>query len=294
MSKRRPQRRPAESVVARRELPVPAEITRAVAVIQQTRAGELLIELAENGYRKLDEFTIADHRIESGSVSNARSRLHSRQLQQFFAFASYLGSTGSLQTHRLERSTRSLQPITVMMHARQADGFMVHLPKKSLEGSQLPENMLANAAFTTGERLIGPAKPAVSFVVSDPSQRANERTMATATEIAQNRTIVDGVEVGNKMYVDEVATAPFQESLANGVGNMLGAIALRWPYSQYVEYLQTTYSQIPMHANTVPGRFGLRGIELIAPHIAFDVTTYQQIAQGELPTGMPSVHAIVT
>lgn len=119
--------------------------------------------------------------------------------------------------------------------------------------------------------------------------RPADKAIAAATEIMQNRCIVGSCTLDNgRVFNERQGVLAYQESLANGIGNMLGAVALGWTYQRYDEYLNVVYDRTPLYATQLEGAFK-SSIELIAPHVMFNQDTYTQIADGEMPSQMPDI-----
>jgi len=283
------------------EVPIPStynfkEIPEAVlhgrSLIEAEAAKKNSMHIDVNGqYRQIDEFEVNGHRIEIGAIGKGYAAINERYTKLFFAFASFMARQGEYATHRFDKQQNTLLPVSLDMHEHDKNAYLVYIPK---DAAKIAVNGAIShpIGFTTGEQLLAVDDCAVSFVASSRSQRTSETVMATATEITQNRLIVGRIKL-NKGWKseDRDVTGTFQEAVANGAGNMLGAIALGYSYRRYEEYLQDIYDHTPNWASSMKGRFGLRSIEVFAPHIMFDRQVYDQLADGEMPTSAPVLRA---
>ena len=115
-----------------------------------------------------------------------------------------------------------------------------------------------------------------------------------ATEIAQNRLAVKAVKFGSgKTHDSWHAYEPYQESIANGLGNMLGSIAIGSNYRQYDSYIHGVYRQQPMWGNDLHRTLLSSGFRLISTHIMFNQQTYEQIADDEISLAVPEIVPVI-
>ena len=273
---------------------VPPAIVRCAGLLiaEASKFGAMKIDLARGKYRTINEFTVNGHRVETGLVGSSYPVLNERHTKLFFQFASFLANQGEYVTQRFERNKGKLAPINLNTHEHNRNAYLVYLAKGAAQYSRA-KGTFAPSSFTTGEHILSSDDPSVSFVTSDRVQRTAESVMAAATEIVQNRCIVDRLTLNNgRSSSDHLVTETYQEALANSAGNMLGAIALGWPYRRYENYLANVYDR---HATywvaEMRGRLGINSVEIFAPHLMFGQETYDQLAANELPSAAPELIA---
>ncbi len=244
---------------------------------------------ADSPYTQLDAFDINGHKIEVGSIGASPRTINNEWAQRLFRFASSVGAAGSHSMNMFNGKTHEMSDVTVHTVEHAVDGNLVYVPSGMALYKRHDVKFNASS-FSTGKELLEPGGDScVSFVTADATIRPADRTMSVATEIMQNRCMVTSVETSKGKRLDyRDATGPYQETLANGVGNMAGAAILGWTYSKYEEFLQMYERTTHLWGGTLKGVLG-RSSEFIAPHIIFDASAYEQFIEGDLPTTLQPI-----
>ncbi len=256
----------------------PFEVIKAHKIITQVakRGGQPPSKLPKRAYRPVQHFAIDEHQVRIGSVEAVKPSLGPETTERFFALAARLGHLGMLPMQRFHINTETYHPVQVGIVAPAHDSHLVYgLDSKFAAGMK---NGSGGSAYTTGRPLLRPGDTSVSFVGIPASGPSLESRMAAGTEILQNRMHV--VSVSNEDRHDEEAfiCEPFQESLANGIGNMLGHVAAGATYRDYTGYVRSTLSQLGVFGHDLPG-VGT----VVAPLLIGRKGLYEQIADGEVP-----------
>lgn len=254
-----------------------AEQVRAEA----SKSGELLINLQSGAYRETDSFFLEKRHITVGSLGTSTKPLRQEKIRYLFELATSIAAQGEISTNSFNPKTHKLEPVLAKVAIHDVDGFLVNIPVGAAQLKR-DDNSLFTSSFTTGLPILGRGDPSISFVTTGPTIRPADCAMNTATEVIQNRCIVESVVFNDgkeRSYAD--AIHPFQENLANGIGNMAGAAMLGWRYSQYLEFLKV-YDHSNLWAGTIRGLLG-KEAQFIAPHIMFNEEAYDQVAAQEIP-----------
>jgi hypothetical protein len=264
-----------------RAVPTPVLRGAQLVLAEARKTGHMQLKLPDSGYRHLDQFDVNGNRIETGSVGSTRP-VRRERVQQLFKFAALFAAGGGLETQSFDPKSEGFKPVTVKTREHNVDGYLIYMPRGMAQYTKQGTSFSPNS-FTTGVPILSEGEPSISFVTSDDTVRPAERAMSTATGIMQNRYIVEGVTFGRgKAHTDTLAVNPFQEAIANGVGNASGAIILGWTYEKYLDYLHTYERSTPLWGGSTKGM--LRTTQFIAPHLMLGEATYDQLAAGELPT----------
>ncbi|HSX00412.1 MAG TPA: hypothetical protein VLH38_05240 [Patescibacteria group bacterium] len=252
----------------------PHEIVQAYQASAKTtkRKGIPPARLPKRSYRQLSEFAVDESTIRVASLGEAPAALGLETTERFFRLATHIGRAGVFDMLHFHIADELYHPIQVALEAPARDGILAYGPADifnlaSSEGAIASSYTIASGRLNDGI--------AVSFVGVPPSGATLESKMAASTEIFQNRMRVVGVASGtaNKEY------APLQESLANGLGNVLGHVAGGNTYRSYKEYVLSTYRWHSAWAHELPEGGGIA----VAPHLLAAKSLYEQIADNALP-----------
>jgi hypothetical protein len=251
-------------------------------VAEAKKTGEMKLALPAAGYRHADQFDIAGNKIEIGLIGSAR-QVDRERVRQVFKFASAFAARGRWETQSFDPKNGQFKPATVRTREQDVDGYLIYIPRGMARAKQGNRDIVT-PSFTTGMPILSEGEPLVSFVTSDATVRPAARTISAATESVQNRCLVEGVTFGRgKTHTDTSTIHSFQENLANGIGSAAGAIMLGWTYGQYEDFLDTYDRSTPLWGGSIKGALGRR-TPFIAPHLMLGQATYDQLADGELPS----------
>ena len=264
------------------DIPKPVLRGAELIIAEASKKGRMEISLPAGSYRQRDQFDLHGHAVETGSIGSASPRMSDEQTRQLFSLAASLASKGRYDTQSFDPKRETFNPVSVETREHDVDGYLVYLPSRAARYSETG-NSFSPHSFTTGVPILSPGEPSVSFVASDSSVRPADRAMSTATEIMQNRCIVEAVTFGKgKRFTDTAVVNAFQETFANGIGNLAGAVALGWTYEHYEDFLDMYEQTSRLWSGTTKGAFG-RSSQFIAPHLMFGQETYDQLADGQIP-----------
>lgn len=258
----------------------PFQAVQAHRVIAQTirkHGGQPPAKLPKRGYRPVARFDINQTAVQVGSVHDAIPALGVETTKRFFAVAAHLGHTGVAAMQRFHVPSETLHTVEVGFTAPQRDSMLVYGLADDFASRR--GNGVGASAYTTGEPLLKPGDTTVSFVGIPTSGPKLESRMAAATEIVQNRMHIVSVDNGDYLDTAPAHTEPFQESIANGMGDVLGHIAAGATWREYKGYVQGMLNHRTLFGHDLPDGSGM----VAAPHLLARKPLYEQLADGELP-----------
>lgn len=276
----------------RRELPpaseIPQDILGSAQRLQARTGDQTTLELKAQSYREIQALSIAEQAIRIATLEGAQPSLTPEQHEHFFKVADAFGRSSPIEAHRFDTNRNSMHPVTLTTKAVDKDGYLLYLPGQAVH--HVSKNGSMKGLAFTHAGVNWSEEKIVSFVSTDRSIGRDERARMASTEIGQNRLAITGVQLEKGRLRDIwQAYEPFQESIANGVGNMLGSIAIGATYRQYNAYVNNVYTRTPMFGNTLPRTMLNPSLLLVAPHVMFDQQAYDQIADGEVPETIPEL-----
>lgn len=267
---------------------IPEDILASAERFRARAGNQTTLDLKPKTYRERQSLSVAGSIVRIATLGDAKPTFNAKQHELFFAVASLFGRTARIQTHRFDLNDNRLKPLEVCTKAVDKEGYLLYVPARSILYSSKDGQMSAKAFTHPGVQWA--EEKVVSFVTSDRNEVHNERAFMAATEIAQNRLAVKAVKPeSGKVHDTWQAYEPYQESIANGLGNMLGSVAIGSNYRQYESYIHGVYRQRPMWGNTLPRTLLSSGFRLVSPHIMFNQQTYEQVADGEIPLIVPEI-----
>ena len=253
---------------------------RRIQKATRTSGGDLILGFSAANYRTIDTFESAGSQVQTGSLDGAEAALSDARVRQLASVAVWLAASGTLAMSRIAYDTAHFFPVEVAVELRTNPGYLSYLPEDNVRLTR-KDNRFASA-FTTGTLITSPKQAAVSFVGVSPDDFLTNK-QAAATEIIQNRLAVTGVTLDTGQSLRKPhATEPYQETIANGLGNMIGLIEMGQTYKDYRKYVREVITpDLPLFGNET------EGIYLIAPHTVFPKNVYEQLADGAVPDTMP-------
>lgn len=263
---------------------VPQEVLDGRRRIQKAvrRIGsDLTLHFSADSYRPIDSFDSAGSRTHIGSLDGAEAALDESRARQLTLVAEWLAASGTLLMSRITHDTARFFPVEVAVELRANPGYISYIPEENVLLTR--KNNQSASAFTTGTLITRQDQAAVSFVGVSPDDFLINK-QAAGTEIIQNRLAVTAVKLdsGGQNLVKPHSTEPYQETIANGIGNMIGLIDTGKTYKDYRRHIQEVITPgVPLFGNDTEGTY------LIAPHTVFPKNIYEQLADGMVPDAIP-------
>jgi len=259
---------------------VPSAISTARRLFHEAARAKghaLTLRFGKNSYRPIDEISGTETQpgLAFGSLDGAKASLSDEQRRQVVEISGWLASLGKLTMRRFDLASESFAPVEVEMQAAPLPGLLAYLPQQNLRRKDTTN------AFTTAAWLAHKCGAFVSFVGYTDEEPVYD-ACATAVEIVQNRLQVAAVTTDDgRRYTSDKMTHPYQEVVANSIGEMCGMVAAGLDFKSYN---QTMRSIAP-----IMFRADSDHISLLAPQHIFAKDTYEQIANGDIPTEAPRI-----
>jgi hypothetical protein len=257
----------------------PFEVVAAHKLIMQRirkGGGQPPAKLPKRVYRPVGEFDLTQDHVRIGSLGDVVPALGIDTTKRYFQIATRLGQMGALTVPRFNVPMTTYDTVTLGLTAPSHNSFLVYGLQDSFAARM--GGGVGGSAYTTGKPMLKAGDPSVSFVGIPSLGPDADYRMAAATEIFQSRMHVVDFRDGREIHEEQSHIEPFQESLANGMGNALGHIALGSNYGQYKSYMMNYYKLAPVFGYNLADGSGMAA----APHLLARKGFYQQLADGEV------------